>query len=272
VARSLDREFNDPPSQWYQEPEADKPVVIFVHGILSNGSRTWMSGAQEGWARLLAGDAAFRGWGIVVANWYSTVFSESRTLEQEAEGLYNELQTPLNGEKVPFAAKKIIFIAHSMGGLVVRQMLVQHQELCESAEISVVTLSTPALGANIAALLAALSTATQHAQALALRPSSEVLATLHSAFKKFVGKHTKNVTGIELVEELLVAQRVRMPLQKQIRRLTDQGPPLVSYDDQGKYFGDPVIIHGTDHASIARPKSRRERSYQVVKEFLLHRA
>jgi pimeloyl-ACP methyl ester carboxylesterase len=266
ILRGVDREFNDLPSQWIRTPQEDRPMVIFVHGILGKSSRVWGSKKKPGWPELLANDSRFNGWGIVLANWYSTIFSTETGIAQESERLYQELST-MSGPSSPLQKEHIVFVCHSMGGIIARQILTSHPELLDRSRITIVTLSTPAKGSAAANLVASLATATGHTQALELLPDNTQLTKLDQDFRTLIARFPDRISGIELVETHLVGKR-NAALAK-LYTLTDGPTPIVTQDSQGNYFGLAQAIDGTDHRSISRPESRMSPQYMIAAEVML---
>jgi triacylglycerol esterase/lipase EstA (alpha/beta hydrolase family) len=263
VVRALDREFNIPESSWLRRDEKTK-VFIFVHGLLSEAPRAW-SGGGTSWQELMLNDDDFADWDIVVANWYSTVMSEEHSIEVEAERLYQYLfvgEEGISGD----SKKEVVFLCHSLGGILVRQMLVAHPHLVHDFRVGCITLGTPARGAKLATILSSLSKLFKHTQAQALVFDSPTLLRIHEEFFRLVRESSGRLFGKELYESSGLGKNLRVV--KSAGRFGLRIPPLVGLDSQGGYFGDPLEVEDTDHASISRPLNREAASYRSVKSTL----
>jgi triacylglycerol esterase/lipase EstA (alpha/beta hydrolase family) len=258
VARALDREFNAPDSKWVRDTGSTK-VIVFVHGLLSESPKAWRGG-ETTWPKLMLDDSDYDGWDIIEANWYSTVMSEERTIEIEAQQLCQDLF----GHEPPF--EEVVFICHSLGGIVVRQMLMTHPVLIERYKINCITLGTPAKGAKLATVLSSISKFFKHSQAQALVFNSPTLQRIHEGFFKLVQESGDRIAGREFYESEGLGRKLR--LAKMAGKYGLRVPPLVGLESQGGYFGNPTQVPDTDHASISRPESSDAQPYLLVKEFL----
>jgi pimeloyl-ACP methyl ester carboxylesterase len=267
VVKGIDREFNDRPSCWVRKPNPDMPVIIFIHGILSKGGRAWAERNHPSWPELLAEDSRFAVWGIGIANWYSTVFSSDSDAMIESERLYQELAADIDGVS-PLRAKKIVFVCHSMGGIIARQILIAHPELLTTAAVTTITLSTPAHGAVAAQYARVISAVANHAQAGQLIPGNSYLEKVHQDFMQLVKKSPAGrLQGMELVESHLIGPRAK--IVRELYYWITVPQPLVDSDSQGGYFGSPIIVQETDHRSISRPRNTSAEVYRLVADFLL---
>lgn len=244
--RAADRFVNERPSRWVRHERTDRAIVL-VHGFLSNGSRAWRSRGGD-WLNLMRDDPRLSGWDLIRAEWYSTLLAVESGVEVSGEALFKSLTHPRGETPSPLLAREIVFVGHSMGGLVTRAMLVQHPELLADRRVSLLTLGTPAHGVELARLLDFVIEPYGHAQAKDLQANSAALLDLHNRF----GEIAPQMQGRELVEEHILSP-VRKPLQW-VDRLTGwRTPPLVTMASQGRYFGEPRAIRLADHASLSRP-------------------
>jgi pimeloyl-ACP methyl ester carboxylesterase len=119
-------------------------VIVFVHGVLGDGQTTWLNGNSY-WPFMLTSDAVFNGADIFV---YSYPTSMWATLSIDELG--DNLRLQLNGNGVD-AYQRIIFVAHSMGGLVTRAYLLKNREAAAHTSF-IYFLSTPTEGSEVASL------------------------------------------------------------------------------------------------------------------------
>lgn len=125
-------------------------LIIFVHGINGNKKTTWTNkrineSEEFFWPEELAKDEKFKN-ADVLSYGYESKCGSSLNIWQLAEDLRHELAVVL--EKRP--KQSISFVAHSMGGLVVREFILSGQEKIIAPIKSVVLLATPNHGSAIA--------------------------------------------------------------------------------------------------------------------------
>jgi triacylglycerol esterase/lipase EstA (alpha/beta hydrolase family) len=104
-----------------QTTEADQ-VIIFVHGVLGEGGSTWQTGAQS-WPDLMISDTTFNTADVFVYS-YPTALWATMSIDELAENM--RLQFEANGVS---RYKRVIFLTHSMGGLVTRAYLLKNRDI-----------------------------------------------------------------------------------------------------------------------------------------------
>src|SRR5258708_3802478 len=103
----------DPPSKYVRQTAGLNTVIVFVHGVLGDGQSTWTNGNSY-WPSLLTVDPAFDGADIFVYS-YPTSMWATLSIDELAENM--RLQLNANGVS---NYRRIVFLAHSLGGLVTR--------------------------------------------------------------------------------------------------------------------------------------------------------
>jgi len=129
-----------------QESQALKPrVIVFVHGIHGDHG-TWRADNGAYWPQLIQTDPHFQRSDVVVAE-YPT---PSRHGQYSTEQLSQILWQGLKKQKV-WDHREVVFIAHSLGGLLTEEMLINHP--ADAARVRfVVSYSTPHEGSFVANL------------------------------------------------------------------------------------------------------------------------
>lgn len=135
--------------------------ICFIHGLTGNRDATWTyKGQQKPWPELLI-PAELKGLKarIITFGYDAYVIQKkhasSNSMTDHAEDLLGKLT--LNREKVNALDRKLIFIAHSLGGLVAKQAILdskdspepESRKLYESL-IGIVFMGTPHTGSGIA--------------------------------------------------------------------------------------------------------------------------
>jgi pimeloyl-ACP methyl ester carboxylesterase len=144
-------------------------AVVFVHGILSDGVRCWKNENGTYWPELLASSDQSRSLSIFVYTYESDIFSADYNLNDVVDDLRQQLR---NAKVEDFP--RILFVCHSMGGLVARRYLVRRQLDIATAEKTIyglLLIASPSLGADWANWLTPIAEFFQHSQAETLRVS-----------------------------------------------------------------------------------------------------
>ena len=241
-------------SEWIQEPTSDTSVV-FVHGILSSGETCWRHENGACWPKLLAREKNFESLGVYVFNYRTDIFSGNYNLEDAVDSLKEHLRLDglLNG-------KRIIFVGHSMGGIVVRQFLVQQEAdlINREIEIGLFLVASPSLGAFYANLLSRFAEILGNSQAQALQFQQENvwLNALDKNFKNLKEACRLSMTGKELVEDNFII--LKRWWRKQV----------VEPFSGARYFGDPYKVPYSDHWTIAKPEDNQAIQHRLLLQFV----
>ena len=141
-----------PHSQYIRRSNADT-VIVFVHGVFGGADGTWTNVASHAyWPRLLADDPAFQNNDVYVYSYTSPYLGQSYTIDE----LIENMRLVFSNDEVFQKHKRVVFICHSMGGLVVRGFLKRYQANASQVPL-IYFFSTPTSGAHIAQLAKFLS-------------------------------------------------------------------------------------------------------------------
>jgi pimeloyl-ACP methyl ester carboxylesterase len=126
--------------------DALKPrVIVFVHGI--HGSRdSWRASSGAYWPQLVQNDPHFQNSDVVVAEYPTPTSHGQLSTQQLSELLWQGLKRQRVWEH-----SEIVFIAHSLGGILTEEMLLNHPD--DAARVRfVVSYATPHQGSFVANL------------------------------------------------------------------------------------------------------------------------
>jgi hypothetical protein len=101
-----------------------KRVLILVHGLGGDGKSSWTSANRTYWPDLMEKDLVFSDFDIYVYQYESSLFGGCLPVTDVA----NNLRIHLKNDDVLGSHGQVVFLAHSQGGLVVRQFLLRNRE------------------------------------------------------------------------------------------------------------------------------------------------
>jgi pimeloyl-ACP methyl ester carboxylesterase len=242
---------------WIRKPVNDL-TVVFVHGFNSS-KECWLNSNGTYWPELLKREDEFSSIGIYIFSYRTSISSGYYSLGDVVDSLKEYLRLD---NVIDFS--KIIFVCHSMGGIVVRRFLVsQKTNLMRHGlkEVGLFLVASPSLGSNYANMLYPISKLAGHTQAKALRFSQENtwLNDLDRDFINFKAEKdgSLKIEGKELIEDLPVYLKSWF-FKKQI----------VEPFSGARYFGDPFKVPGSDHFTIARAESSESIQHRLLCDFV----
>jgi pimeloyl-ACP methyl ester carboxylesterase len=240
-------------AEWLRRPTAETSVV-FVHGILSSGEACWQHANGAYWPKLLSLEPDLKQLGIYVFTYQTGIFSGTYRLSDTVDALKEHMRL----DEV-LGSQKIVFVCHSMGGLVVRKFIVERAiELIDAMkEIGLFLVSSPSLGSSYADWFSPLAQVFGHAQADALRfvRNNDWVKDLDKEFTNLKEAGRLSLNGKELIEDKFVC------IEKLFRR------QVVEPFAGAKYFGEPFKVPESDHFSIAKPNGRDAIQHRLLVQF-----
>ena len=243
--------------KWLRNPTGETSVV-FVHGILSSGENCWQHQNGTYWPELLKQEPDLTSIGIYVYSYQTGFMSGGYSLSNVADDLKERMFTldqVVNG-------KKVVFVCHSMGGIIVRKLIVERLNdfLDRQIEIGLYLVASPSLGSDYANWLEPIAKFAGHEQAKALRFSQDN-QWLNDLDKNFINLKESNrlkIHGKELLEDKFVT--LPSIIHKQV----------VEPFSGARYFGESFKVAGSDHFSIAKPESTSSDQHRLLKAYLLN--
>jgi pimeloyl-ACP methyl ester carboxylesterase len=161
----------------YTRRSHNDSVIVFVHGILGDPHTTWTNANTKAyWPDLMKDDPSFNKFDIYVVRYPSSFMTADYTVDQLVEVLRREFD-----DGGVFAShKRVYFLCHSMGGLVVRAYLERYREKASQVPF-IYFFSTPTTGAQLAAIARLIS---DNRQFDALQPiqANEYLSSIQSTW------------------------------------------------------------------------------------------
>ncbi len=110
-------------------PRKNDTCVIFVHGIFGSGADTWLGAiAGDTFPKLLGSDPEFSfRVDTFVFEYYTPYFGSAASIVDLAD----QLRGALEDKRIPESYARLVFLGHSMGGLVVRELLLNNRSLID---------------------------------------------------------------------------------------------------------------------------------------------
>jgi hypothetical protein len=245
--------------KWMRRPQGAAASAVFVHGILSSGETCWQHDNGSYWPELLKNEPELGSLGIYVFTYETGIFSGSYRLSDIVDALKEHM-----GLDGVLKSNRLVFVCHSMGGIVVRKYIVERAaELIGSGkEIDLFLVASPSLGASYADWLSPLAQLFGHAQADALRfvRSNNWLMDLDKEFVNLKEGGKLKIKGKELVEDKFVYLKGFWRRQ------------VVEPFSGARYFGEQYKVPESDHFSIAKPKDENADQHRLLRQFILEHA
>jgi anti-sigma regulatory factor (Ser/Thr protein kinase) len=241
--------------QWLRRPKG-ATAVVFVHGLLSDGMDGWRHAGGAYWPQLVADVPQLADVGIYVFTYETDAFSANYRLGDVVDALKEHMRLDDVSD-----SKRLIFVCHSMGGIVVRKYVVERVTdlIARDIEVDLFLIASPSLGSSYATWLSPIAQVLGHAQLDALRftQRNAWLNDLDKEFQNLKESGKLRLRGKELVEDKSVV----------LKRLWRN--QIVAPFSGARYFGESLKIPNSDHFSIAKPESAEAFQHRLLVAFIL---
>lgn len=225
-----------------KDTKADR-VIIFIHGVFGDGTGTWTNKNGAYFPQLLRDDPTFEGADI----WVHQFPSPKRGHTYSIDELGAHLRKHLNDDNVITNHRELVFVAHSMGGIITRAFLLQHREITPERVRMLYFFSTPTTGSEVANLARLFS---NNPQLVDLRPMTTQDAGILGVYQNhwlssplrsiptYCGYELLPTKGLQVVQRTSATNLCTMRL-------------------------DPV---NRDHLGIVKPGSDADESYLALRD------
>lgn len=239
---------------WISKSDGDS-AVIFIHGFVSSGDGCWRYNENCYWPEFLEQEK-INLLSIFVYEYKTNFFSGSYSLDDVVDDLKENLKVEGLLKK-----KNLIFVCHSMGGIIARRFVVERAiDLIENKiKIGLFLIASPSLGSNYANWLKPIAKVLGHSQADALY-FSQKNNWLNGLDKTFINLKESNrltIIGKELVEDTFVVSKKFFFLKQIV-------PPFSG----ARYFGEQIKIANSNHFTIAKPISSDTLQHRILVDFI----
>ncbi len=138
-------------------PQSSKRLIVFVHGVYSDPANAWTNRSGVSWPDLIKGDEKFQDYVVATYHYDTPGFSRTSTIEEIAVRMSRQIEDKGVFERF----NEVYFIAHSMGGLLVKRVLVELNRPAQIEKLRKVKaalfIAVPTQGSNPAELASFLS-------------------------------------------------------------------------------------------------------------------
>lgn len=234
---------------WY-EYNSSTTVIVFVHGFLSNSKECWYykdkndPSKNQFWPDLVRDDKRFHSPSLFLGGFYTEPDAGEYGLSQCAAELFDALkQTDEHDHKPVMARSAIVFVCHSTGGIVIRDMLDRHREHFKAKQVGLVLIASPSYGSALADRLTFITHFYYNKLGRQLEWGNWNLQDLDGRFKDLIKEHKiPGLQGVEASENHFILHRTWLPDRLYV----------VPAESAGRYFGSLKILRNTDHFSSCK--------------------
>jgi pimeloyl-ACP methyl ester carboxylesterase len=229
-----DDDPTQPASHYIRKSDSDN-VIVFVHGIFGNSVETWTTGTNY-WPEMLSKDNDFEGSDIYVLQ-YPTKPDTTFSIDELSESMRLRLRDAGIENK-----KRIVFLTHSMGGLVARAYLLKYRAVAERVSF-MYFFSTPTTGSQLASLAAVASSNPQLVK-MKVNISTDYLG--------------------DLLRQWLAAG-FQFPTYCAYEKRKTFGIEVVTFESGSALCNKALDPIDADHLSIVKPSDKNAESYVAFK-------
>jgi 3',5'-cyclic AMP phosphodiesterase CpdA/pimeloyl-ACP methyl ester carboxylesterase len=253
---------------WYDYHADSDTVLIFIHGILSDSRAAWLYKGPPDiyWPDLLKSDRRVGNVSTYLAGYETGLNAGIYNVADCAAEVLNGLKLSDADGKPPVLSKsRLVFVCHSMGGIVVRDMLATYRNDFRNKKIGLVLIASPSYGSHQADHLKWAIKVYGNEQAQGLKWGNWRLEELDRQFSILQADTQRGFTlkGIEAVEQHYIIRPKSRFLPSFIRE------PVVPRESGARYYRPGEMMRNTDHFSIARPYSLEHPTHQLLVRFLI---
>jgi pimeloyl-ACP methyl ester carboxylesterase len=218
------------------EPHHKPVVIVFVHGIFGSKNDTWTN-KGESFPLLLAADPSLQSnTDVFLFEFFSPTLSQAGSIVELAD----QLRGALHDHGVFRDHKRVVFLTHSMGGLIVRQFVTSNTETIPKIAMFYFY-ATPTNGAELAGIARHFSGNPQLRGMVPLQ-DSDLLQSIQQRW-------------------LSVPDLVRIPSYCAYETLPTDGVYVVSQASARGLCNRPLDPITADHINIVKPAGRDDPRY-----------
>ncbi|KDO24678.1 hypothetical protein SPRG_10211 [Saprolegnia parasitica CBS 223.65] len=250
--------------------------VVFIHGLLGCAYETWIGGdnihapdaSTPVWANdWLVADLQARGLEprVVSLGYDSKIFASESNFETLClEDTSRDLLQKLQKAQVGTSKRPVVFVTHSMGGIVLKKMLSDaadhNMQSLPEATSGLMFYSTPHHGSPVAVAL-------QRINVKSLNLAHPVVADLHGTPRlKHLNEWCASFASTKGDDLHVLSVGETRPMKIPIVGVEAVVVPEASSNPG---FGEYVRLDDADHIDVCKPKSMEDVRYTLARDFIL---
>lgn len=179
------------PFPGYVAAPTRKDVLVFTHGLGGDAVKTWTNRKGVYWPRVVANDPQLADYDVYVYAYETNPRGECLGIPD----LATQMHARLVGDRVFETHDRVIFVSHSLGGLIVREMLTTFDELIPKTPL-LLFYGTPGHGAEVARW-AAMLTRCQQVQDVRPVQMNSFIRSLNNSWKHRISGRVRSRCAIE---------------------------------------------------------------------------
>jgi hypothetical protein len=232
-------------------------AFVFVHGVQSSAKECWFNPKTGAfWPNLVRDDGVLAQASIFLGGYYTQVDAGEYGMRDCAKELLEGLDRGASGHPAVLDHERLVFVCHSLGGIVTRYMLECWREMFQTKSILLVLIASPSIGSRWANSLESVIELFRNRTGRELRWNSDSLNDLDRRFKDMRDRQLiPRLAGCEWCEQNFP----KLPGFIGLR-------PIVEVDSAAHYFGGHHLIPGSDHISIVKPADAEERVHLLLRD------
>jgi hypothetical protein len=258
---------------WYRYTASDT-VIVFVHGVNANAASTWMRRQPDVpadtsfWPNIVAHDPRFRGVGIYVAGYPADKqpdgggMTPSAAIDRVIKGFRRTAR-----DTVPVLRhRQIIFVTHSLGGIITRGVLRQLSSELRNTDIGLVLIASPANGSDVASI----GKTRLGLWVSGIGPAARALLDFLERDNTYLRDLDAWSDSAFEAREFSLAGMSACEVRRSVEVFgVGVGPLVVDKESCARYFPPPSMMEGLSHSSIVKPPNATHPSHDVLANFYL---
>ena len=244
----LDRRNNS----WI-EFNASETAIVFVHGLNSSSAACWLNSKNKAyWPDLVLSDPEFFRPSVFIAGYPADVSAGEFEVYDAAQELFARFRSKISGFSAIMDKPKILFVCHSQGGIVIRQLLSTNVKAFKGKKVGVLLCASPGWGSRWATIMRPFASLLRMRQLCGLVWESSMLLALDRAFLQMIEeKEIHELCGASLIET---------------RGLYGL-PKIVSAASATRYFNKWYRIPKANHSDVVKPNNHEHPSHLHFRSF-----
>ncbi len=247
--------------EWYKNVESNT-LIVFIHGIFSDNRTAWLADNCAYFPEMLSSE--FPDASVILGGFYTAPASGSYDAVDAAQLIWDRLNDSVNSSGMrPIDRSQIIFVAHSTGGLVARQIIAAHPQAFVGKRVGLALLASPTRGSAWADVFSPISSLAGNTLAQELETDSQFLKTIDVDFQTFRTSPNVDVRGVEIVEQKFLIKQGWWLWSSWHWTLVDRASGAV-------YFGPAKVKPNANHFEVAKPIDKNDDTFLWTKAFYIN--